>query len=215
MNSQQILLYSACCGVILGSLFLTSTLAEERSSIELPAATVEKLFHKGQSITKDQSFSEQSASENTGASQVVGEDIGQQGEDDQLLVVKQQMEHHLALMKERATGATVEGVTPLQFDILQRLGDILARQQKTLDSQTVVSPAHGQAGQEAGVGMTGDTVTSDASGNELPAEGDPLEAAWNQLPPSVQIPLRESAAKPFLPGYEQLLHKFYQNLKRN
>ena len=214
MNSRQILVCSACCAVTLGSLLLTSTLAVERTSIELPAATVEKLFHKGQSITKDQSFSEQSASENTGGSQVVGEDIGQEGEDNQLLVVKQQMEHHLALMKTRSTGVNVEGVAPLQFDILQRLGDILARQQKTLASQTVVSPANGQAGQEAGVGTTGDTGTGNASTNQLPPEGDPLEAAWNQLPPSVQIPLRESSAKPFLPGYEQLLQNFYQNLKR-
>ncbi len=185
----------------------------------LPEATIEKLLGKASAVpVPDRDITpapRRESSKNETLRHVVGEDIGQQGEDNELLMVGQQIQHHLQLLQNHASGELSETIEPLQFDILRRLDSLIAGKQDSVVSAVVTAPTEGQAGQEAGIGTVGETA-----GNQVPAmiagQGeDFLENGWNQLPPMVRIPLRESASQPFLPGYERLLQQFYSTLKKN
>ena len=195
-----------------------SAMSEDAPPISLPAVTVEKLFSKTDKLTE--ASSPNSANESQGSSagssaQITpGEDIGEQGENRELLIVRQQIQHHLELMRKRSNGEVANGVEPLQFDILRRLDSLIEKDDSPNAKGIVAMPSEGLAGQQAGVGSAGESTGTDTPAIVTPA-GDPLESTWNQLPPAVQIPLRESSAKPFLPGYEHLLQQFYLKLKKS
>ena len=201
-------------GVLMATRMDPSVANDESGNSMLPAPTFEKLFGTPGKIktSGNQPVRPKREIENTQA--IDGEDVGAQGEDTELLVIRQQMQYHLQLMRQHFNGEVTEDMAPLQVEILQRLDSLTERDQQSIVSTVVTLPGEGQAGQEAGVGTAGEKLDS---GVAVPAaeEGNPLEQNWNQLPPTVQIPLRESSAKPFPPGYERLLQQFYKNLKRN
>lgn len=195
-----------------------SAMSDDASPILLPAVTVEKLFSKTDRFTEASSPNSGNESEGSsagGSAQIIpGEDIGEQGENSELLIVRQQIQHHLELMRKRSNGEVVDEVEPLQFDILRRLDSLIEKDDSPNAKGIIAMPSEGLAGQQAGVGSAGESTGTATPAIVTPA-GDPLESTWNQLPPAVQIPLRESSAKPFLPGYEHLLQQFYLKLKKN
>jgi len=193
-------------------------MSDDASPISLPAVTVEKLFSKTDRFTEASSPNSGNESEGSSAGGSVqitpGEDIGEHGENSELLIVREQIQNHLELMRKRLNGEAADGVEPLQFAILRRLDSLIEKDESRNSKGIIAMPSEGLAGQQAGVGSAGESTGTDTPAIITPA-GDPLESTWNQLPPAVQIPLRESSAKPFIPGYEYLLQQFYLKLKKD
>ena len=215
MNSRWMHWFVLIIAWVLMETWLAPSVANDESGNSmLPAPTVEKLFGTPGKINTSGNQPVRPKREIKNTQSIDGEDVGVQGEDTELLVIRQQMQYHLQLMRQHSNGESTEDLAPLQFEILQRLDSLTQRDQQAVVSTVVALPSEGQAGQEAGVGRAGEKLDSGAS-DPAAREGTPIEQNWNQLPPTVQIPLRESSAKPFLPGYEQLLQQFYKNLKRN
>jgi len=210
--------FTVCMLFIAGVPVVPQAMSDETSPVLLPAVTVEKLFAKTDRFPESGSPSSMDEREDMpadgGAQVSPGEDVGEQEEDSELLIVRQQVQHHLELLRKRSGGEIADGIEPLQFDILRRLDSLIEQDRSPNAKGIIAMPGEGLAGQQAGVGSTGENTGTETPAIVTPA-GDPLESTWNQLPPSVQIPLRASSAKPFLPGYEHLLQQFYLKLKKN
>ena len=204
--------------VIAGIVFVPHAMSTEGSPVLLPEVTVKKLFKVTDRYPESDSSNSIDEREDEladGNTQFrLGEDVGEQGEDSELLTVRQQLQHHLELLRKRSSGEMANGIEPLQFDILRRLDSLIDQDDLANAKGVVAMPSEGLAGQQAGVGSTGENTVTENPTIVTPT-GDLLESTWNQLPPSVQIPLRASSAQPFLPGYEQLLQQFYWKLNKN
>lgn len=212
MNSRWTDFFGVISTVILLENSMAALVANDQSAdFKLPKATIEKLFGVSGDFKASDNKTIVPERETGIAQQVVGEDVGEQSENAELLMIRQQMQHHLELIQEHSNGDEVKSFEPLQFEILQRLDSLIQSERQRIVSTVVAMPGKGQAGQQAGVGTVGET-SEDASAPIVVPESGPLESNWNQLPPTVQIPLRESSANPFLPGYENLLQQFYKSL---
>ncbi len=198
---------------MLGELLLANAQKQQSPSVELPVETVNKLFQNQsvKPVPKAAPPTEEATETVTDA--LVGEDIGTKGEDSDLLIVQLQMQQHLKLMQQYAQGQTIDGIGQLQFDMIQRMRDMVNQLQPAQAPIVSSVPTQGQAGQQAGIGSVGDSQSQESQ-TDNPPQGDPVEDRWNRLPPEIRIPLRESAAQPFLPGYEDLLKQFYLKLNR-
>ena len=215
MNSQRLI----CFVLMTLTSVVVCAVQQDSGEVVLPEATIEKLFKKASIAPAPDPDSTltigRESSEDETLRQVLGEDIGERGEDDDLRMVSQQIQYHLQLLQHHASGKLSEGIEPLQFDILRRLDSLIEGKQGSVASAVVTTPTEGLAGQEAGVGTIGETAENEVTAGVASEGADLLESNWNQLPPVVQIPLRESVSQPFLPGYEHLLQQFYNNLKKN
>ncbi len=202
--------------IFLAILLIGGMLSVSRSDetiVGLPSVTIEKLFNKQEQVPANPEAIATPQLVQQNPPEVVGEDIGQAGEDSQLLTIKLQMARHLELMEHRLNGESVDSLEPLQFDIMQRMKSLMKQTTTNQISLVGATPSEGLAGQQAGVGTSGESTNPETEPRIEPT-GDPIEDQWNRLPGSIKTPLREASANPFLPGYENLLEQFYLKLNR-
>ncbi|MAQ89154.1 MAG: hypothetical protein CMM03_04805 [Rhodopirellula sp.] len=202
--------------IFLGTLLIGGMLSVSRSEemvVGLPSMTIEKLFNKQEQVLANPEAIATPQVVQQIQSELAGEDIGQAGEDSQLLTIKLQMARHLELMEHRLSGETVDSLEPLQFDIMQRMKSLMKQTPTNQISLVGATPSEGLAGQQAGIGTSGESTDPETEPLIEPT-GDPIEDQWNRLPRSIKTPLRQASANPFLPGYENLLEQFYLKLNR-
>ena len=115
--------------VIAGIVFVPHAMSTEGSPVLLPEVTVKKLFKVTDRYPESDSSNSIDEREDEladGNTQFrLGEDVGEQGEDSELLTVRQQLQHHLELLRKRSGGEMANGIEPLQFDILRRLDSLI------------------------------------------------------------------------------------------
>ncbi len=148
------------------------------------------------------------------ASQLAGEDVGQQGESDPLLPIELQMRQ---LHRRLADGDTGRETQLLQLRLVEQLEGLLesarARQQERTGLQ---SSNVGTGSTVAGTGAsgTGEETTAEGQVLEPPPEhlSPAIQRIWGSLPPDVRSELRGARIERFLPKYESMLEQFYRRL---
>ncbi len=148
------------------------------------------------------------------ASELAGEDVGQQGESDPLLPIELQMRQ---LHRRLADGDTGRETQLLQVRLVEQLEGLLesarARQQERTGLQ---SSNVGTGSTVAGTGAsgTGEETTAENQVLEPPPEhlSPAIQRIWGSLPPDVRSELRGARIERFLPKYESMLEQFYRRL---
>ena len=148
------------------------------------------------------------------ASELVGEDLGRQGESDPLLPIELQMRQ---LHRRLADGDTGRETQLLQIRLVEQLEGLLesarSRQQQRAGLQSSnVGTGSSVAG--AGTSGTGDETIVDGQVLEPPPEhlSPAIRRIWGSLPPDVRSELRGARIERFLPKYESMLEQFYRRL---
>ena len=126
MNSQRLI----CFVLMTLTSVVVCAVQQDSGEVVLPEATIEKLFKKASIAPAPDPDSTltmgRESSGNETPRQVLGEVIGERGEDNELRMVSQQIQYHLQLLQHHASGKFSEGIEPLQFDILQtKPGEVL------------------------------------------------------------------------------------------
>ena len=148
------------------------------------------------------------------ASELAGEDVGQQGESDPLLPIELQMRQ---LHRRLVDGDTGRETQLLQVRLVEQLEGLLesarARQQERTGLQ---SSNVGTGSTVAGTGAsgTGEETTAESQVLEPPPEhlSPAIQRIWGSLPPAVRSELRGARIERFLPKYESMLEQFYRRL---
>jgi hypothetical protein len=148
------------------------------------------------------------------ASELAGEDVGQQGESDPLLPIELQMRQ---LHRRLADGDTGRETQLLQVRLVEQLEGLLESARAQQQERTGLQSSNvGTGSTVAGTGASrrGEETTAEGQVLEPPPEhlSPAIQRIWGSLPPEVRSELRGARIERFLPKYESMLEQFYRRL---